>query len=675
MDDLVTHSQVTASISIHNSSIDRIFGGYLSSFAESNYANNFHCPKARHVSNQVQSSNETIRKVAADPHNHGGDDYNSGYHEGTPIASHAPRFPTTPTHFYVPTNKLTRNGYVPLIGMCELRRRPPSWTFTPHDISESSASPRQTSTIQQQHNDAYHTSQPLRVVIFQRNGQEQLATAVRHYTVGAGLSAEAVVIVNHQLPPTPPPLVSGTNTSQFHQDPTKRLIYLPPPPGFMQHHVVDSDDYVTPQLLLEYQQRGHDVWDCIGTFEEKTSLWTGVIQRYQNQSDWVLPVDVDELLVVDTAKLAWLHHHFSNSSKISNAVDRSVNIDSIVLTPKEETNTSSPPTKHERRHVRHSLRNRRRLLEAHQYSLPPPPLPHNSTSRHMDQLQGPLEWNAAILRRALQYLTFYDSGKSFKMSYANAIPIDCGIKSPIHRNSDFADLLPTKSDICQLQYVRLGRQVFFDNQAESSKRPNCMDKTMSRGMDFRAMDRYGGNHFHRTVKYMESPLFGCRPENVYDYFETSPFVLVHVQALRFTDWLYHGFRGAADRGMNVPTFWESLVARSHGLVADDIPVVGPYNHPLSATENSTKNSTPSQSPVFTPTYYGNCTDIAVSRHYCDKFNLFRQLHFSPYELRKHYRAEKCPTKADMEMLATVDNSDEYNKIGIWRFDRISAEYC
>ena len=89
-------------------------------------------------------------------------------------------------------------------------------------------------------------------------------------------------------------------------------------------HVVDDivvlDHYSAPQthrVLWKWQQRQTPrvhVWKCKGPFDIKHKLWTQTIRQYANQTDFVIPIDVDEYLSVSLPqehhRLVWNRQAF-----------------------------------------------------------------------------------------------------------------------------------------------------------------------------------------------------------------------------------------------------------------------------------------------------------------------------------------------------------------------------
>lgn len=116
-----------------------------------------------------------------------------------------------------------------------------------------------------------------RIFIFQKNGVHQLQTVLHHYR--HVLPADSIVVLDH-----------------------------------------GSTDAWTTQMLNHYGQTGIHVWSCEGDWAHKSTMLTMVMHAYAEQSDFVFPFDVDELLLVPVANepkapLTWDTHHFYNALK------------------------------------------------------------------------------------------------------------------------------------------------------------------------------------------------------------------------------------------------------------------------------------------------------------------------------------------------------------------------
>ena len=108
----------------------------------------------------------------------------------------------------------------------------------------------------------------VRIIIFQRDSGTQLLRALRHYS--EVLPPSSIVIIDHL-----------------------------------------GDDSYTASVINSYAILGVHVWRCVGQFvKRKAMLWSEVIKVYSPYSDFVFPVDVDELLTVkgDADVLEWSSH-------------------------------------------------------------------------------------------------------------------------------------------------------------------------------------------------------------------------------------------------------------------------------------------------------------------------------------------------------------------------------
>lgn len=103
----------------------------------------------------------------------------------------------------------------------------------------------------------------MRVIVFQKDGQMQLQNLISHYI--QALRYDEIVIINH-----------------------------------------DGNDPFTLEIIDQYAQLGVHVWNCNGTMEEvmkadelaKGQMWSDVISMYKSDSEFLLPVDVDEHLML-----------------------------------------------------------------------------------------------------------------------------------------------------------------------------------------------------------------------------------------------------------------------------------------------------------------------------------------------------------------------------------------
>eukprot|EP00978_Attheya_sp_CCMP212_P028538 scaffold98809_cov31-Attheya_sp.AAC.1 len=99
-----------------------------------------------------------------------------------------------------------------------------------------------------------------RIVIYQKQGGQQLLDLLVHYL--QALTYDEIVLVANE----------------------------------------DGDILEDTLLLKEIISKGVHVWQCIGTHLDKGDRWTQVIKQYQNATDFIQPVDVDEYLAILSPK-------------------------------------------------------------------------------------------------------------------------------------------------------------------------------------------------------------------------------------------------------------------------------------------------------------------------------------------------------------------------------------
>lgn len=95
-----------------------------------------------------------------------------------------------------------------------------------------------------------------RIIVFQKNGARQLQTQITHYL--HVLPADAIVVIDHGSDPR------GS----------------------------------TAVLLNQLAAMGVHVWSCEGAWEHKDKMWSAVTNVYTASSEFVFPVDVDELITI-----------------------------------------------------------------------------------------------------------------------------------------------------------------------------------------------------------------------------------------------------------------------------------------------------------------------------------------------------------------------------------------
>jgi len=102
----------------------------------------------------------------------------------------------------------------------------------------------------------FHQWALARIVVFQKNGARQLQTQMTHYL--HVLPADAIVVIDHGSYPL------GS----------------------------------TAVLLHQLAQLGVHVWSCEGAWAHKDQMWSAVTNVYTATSEFVFPVDVDELITI-----------------------------------------------------------------------------------------------------------------------------------------------------------------------------------------------------------------------------------------------------------------------------------------------------------------------------------------------------------------------------------------
>lgn len=109
------------------------------------------------------------------------------------------------------------------------------------------------------YDEAWRSKRLATVVVFQSNSGQQLKNFMAYYSpvVGSG----GIVIIDH----------------------------------YVERREIDPD---TVFLLDEYSQLGSDVWRCSGSFLYKAEMWSDVTKEYASSSEFVFPLDTDELLSV-----------------------------------------------------------------------------------------------------------------------------------------------------------------------------------------------------------------------------------------------------------------------------------------------------------------------------------------------------------------------------------------
>jgi len=166
-----------------------------------------------------------------------------------------------------------------------------------------------------------HGHAQFRIIIMQKHGGQQLIDQIVHYL--QALTYDEIVVVAHGEGNTP----------------------------------------LTVMLIQEYVSKGVHLWRCDGDFFTRGDQWSQVIQQYQNTSDYVQGLDVDEYLTILTpnkTSLVWnrlsLHTALKNLPPSSGKPYKTLM--STVLPvdcPKTQLSRNAPLsslTKHQARHCR-----------------------------------------------------------------------------------------------------------------------------------------------------------------------------------------------------------------------------------------------------------------------------------------------------------------------------------
>jgi hypothetical protein len=264
---------------------------------------------------------------------------------------------------------------------------------------------------------------------------------------------------------------------------------LPPDALVLIDHA--STDPWTLSLLHEYAMLGIHVWHCpSGSYEYgREKMWSTIARVYQYDSAFIFPLDVDELVTIH---------------------DKA---DSIALDESKHENTMTSDTKRQRR----------------------------------------LVWDTHSFYHALDRLA--TSGKPFKMEQADVVPGDCHLL-PDDTGSPNVDPEKASPSTRKMLFPSLVCPV---TDAPMSTQPipvSCMHKNFCRGPDFVQTDL--GNHFLATnwtvskvpkLKHSGYNIVSrCEKAGVYQWYEPSSLVLLHLQRLEFADWILHYLRGASMHG-------------------------------------------------------------------------------------------------------------------------------
>ena len=301
-----------------------------------------------------------------------------------------------------------------------------------------------------------------RFILFQSNGAHQLLNFMTYYT--QVIDIQHMVIINHQTLPS-------------NADPRTNL------------------------LLQEYKSRGSDVWDCVGSFEYKSEMWSWVTRRYTHVSDFVFPLDIDEYIAVLTP----------STSSISTSTPNTTSTDASQILSWNKEHLSK---------ALHKLQDTGKPFKMERGDIYP-------VDCNIFQWEG-------------------ESSRSDTMDQSNS--------SIQIQNSNLLNHYE-RSAVEKLKYVA----------RKKHDRANCMDKVFFRGKDFNFTDtgnHHGQTHIqefsvaiNKCTALLDSGDNGDsssekREKYVQDTDQDSNLFMVHMQFITFEEWLMHALRGASDRGFN-----------------------------------------------------------------------------------------------------------------------------
>jgi hypothetical protein len=296
-----------------------------------------------------------------------------------------------------------------------------------------------------QSNHTFHQHTLARIVVFQRDGGTQLADLMAHYS--QVLEMDEIVLIDHQ-----------------------------------------GNDPFTASLLQQYDSMGAHIWRCDGPWKDKGTMWTDVVLVYANDSDFIFPLDVDELLAIKQQKI-------------------------------NSTDTKTLPTPQSENLVW----NKDAFVSA--------------LNRSALKSDG----------RAFKIETYHALPVPFDCPILGTM--DMPTSSP---NDERHHLPVTKGNLCRIGYLNRPaipeidpRKLQLVRRFQSAPhRLSCDDKCFSVGKNFYKTDK--GNHHllthtHNNVKTWVK----CKGYTL-DYYLDSDFVMIHVQSISFESWFQHGLRAETE---------------------------------------------------------------------------------------------------------------------------------
>lgn len=305
-----------------------------------------------------------------------------------------------------------------------------------------------------------------RVIPFQSNAANQLQNFMAYYSQVIGV--ENIVIIDHQ-----------TNMS--------------------------NSDVYTASLLDKYNAMGSDIWQCEGDFKFKSEMWSWVIHRYKDKSEFVFPLDIDEYIAV-------LNPIKSNPKALENEGGRR-NSEVLGLSWNKEDLSN----------LLHSLPNTEKPFKIEGGNVYP-----------VDCGNDPFV-------------------QKIELESVNMEIEDTGTSSS--KETEAGDPL-LNFDVGAIQKIK-----YVARRKDNTGMKRCMDKAFMRGNEFNFTDT--GNHYGQTHKVQTDNLRErCKTEGskfVLPEDESSGLFMIHVQFTNFEEWLMHALRGASDRRFNRFMFLQKCV--------------------------------------------------------------------------------------------------------------------
>jgi hypothetical protein len=256
-------------------------------------------------------------------------------------------------------------------------------------------------------------------------------------------------------------------------------------------------DPQTASLLEKYNNNGSDVWHCDGSFKYKENMWSAIIHQYKEATEFVFPLDIDELIAVKVPR---------SQLDIQNNND---------VTKNNNNNL------------------------------------HVNYKEEMEELI----WDAESFKNAL--LKLPNSEKPFKIESGLTLPMDCGntqFNMSLFSNGINHDMDPLGFSN-NVQYVGRRRpresscldKAFFRSQDFFST-----DTGNHVGSTIKYKNTWRKNCTKVVVATWDPNLdrYLDNPVNRHDPDQNSDLYMMHFQQVTFSEWLIHALRGAADRSFN-----------------------------------------------------------------------------------------------------------------------------